>query len=173
MTDLQVRALMSQAYPASWHSLLRSERVLSSAIELNRLQTDPVVRSITQANCHFWRLWLGGWNDESAAIYRECGVTIEASADRCSVAWYRVVQALIWFMSSRYRASREQIVVLNWCWRIAAEWALAQLWIARPDLDRASHHANEMLALSAHRPEATWRALALETGHGLRLASVT
>ena len=312
MTDLQARALMGQAYPASWHSLSRSERVVSSAIDLNRHQTDPVVRSIIQANCHFWRLWLGGWNDESAAICRECGVTIEASADRRSVAWYRLEQALIWFMSSRYRASREQIereisvllkdsiespdlnlslgywgtyqltrpwsaiflgewttadrefeeeitllernralylantlrlyrawgqviahefelardtceiaapgldgdgnidedfptaflpaeerirlitlgaaeaglgqyepalahleaarqqmlenpVVLNWYWRIAAEWALAQLWIARADLDRASHHADEMLALSAHRPEATWRALALET----------
>ena len=95
MTDLQARALMGQAYPASWHSLSRSERIVSSAIDLNRHQTDPVVRSIIQANCHFWRLWLGGWNDESAAICRECGVTIEASADRRSVAWYRLEQALM------------------------------------------------------------------------------
>ena len=312
MTDLQARALMAQAYPASWHSLSRSERVILSAIELNRQQTDPVVRSIIQANCHFWQLWLGGWNEQSAAACCEAGLTIEASADRRSVAWYRVEQALIWFMSSRYRDSREQIdreiallfeqsiespdlnlglaswgthqltrpwnaiflgewttadrefeeeitrlernralylantlrlyrawghviahefelardaceiaapgldsdgnidasfpeaflaceerirlvtlgaaeaglgqheaalahleearqqmlenpVVLNWYWRIAVEWALAHLWIARADLDRASGHANEMLALTEHRPEATWRALALET----------
>lgn len=313
MTDLQARAVVGQAFPASWHSLSQSERILSSAIELNRHQPDPVVRSIVQANCHFWRLWLGGWNDESAAICRDCGVTIEASADRRSIAWYQLEQALIGFMCSHYRDSRTQIereisvllkqsiespdlnlglaywgayqltrpwsaiflgewttadrefeeeiallernralylantlrlyrtwgqvvtcefecardacevaapgrdsdgnidasfpaaflpaeerirlitlgvaltglgqygqavvhlekarqqmlenpVVLNWYWRIAAEWALAGVWIARADLGRASEHANEMLALTENRPEATWRALALETG---------
>jgi DNA-binding winged helix-turn-helix (wHTH) protein len=312
MTSLQARALMGQAYPASWLSLARSQLIISNAIELNRPQTDPIARSIVQANCHFWRLWLGGWSDESAAIRRECGLTIEASADRRSVAWYGIERALIGFMSSRYRDSREQIereisvlleesiespdlnlglgywgayqltrpwsaiflgewttadrefeeeitllernralylantlrlyrawghviahefelardaceiaapgldsdgnidasfpeaflaceerirlitlgaaeaglgqydralahlevarqqmlenpVVLNWYWRIAVEWALAHLWIARADLDRASGHANEMLALTAHQPEVTWRALALQT----------
>jgi DNA-binding winged helix-turn-helix (wHTH) protein len=319
MTDLQVRALVGQAFPTSWHSLSRSERVIARVIEMNQEQTDPVAQSIAQASSHFWRLWLGGWDEHSAAAFRECGVEIEASADRRSLAWYRLEQALIWFVSSRYRDSREQIereipvllkgsidspdlnlglaywgtyqlvrpwsaiflgewttadrefeeeitllernralylantlrlyrawgqviahefeaardaceiavpgldgdgnidasaptaflpaeerirlitlgaalvglgqygpalvhleaarqqmlenpVVLNWYWRIAAEWLLAQLWIARADLERASGHANEMLALTADLPEVTWRALALETGTRIAMA---
>ena len=52
---------------------------------------------------------------------------------------------------------------------------LARIWEARADLDRASYHAEEMLALTTGIPEATWRALALETGAriaALRGASV-
>jgi DNA-binding winged helix-turn-helix (wHTH) protein/tetratricopeptide (TPR) repeat protein len=109
MADVQVRALLGQAYPSSWTSLSRSECIIGRAIELNRPQSDPVVRSIAQASCHFWRLWLGGWNDESAAIFRECGTIIEASADRRSLAWYRLENTFVQFMSSRYRDSRRQV----------------------------------------------------------------
>jgi tetratricopeptide (TPR) repeat protein len=61
------------------------------------------------------------------------------------------------------RQMLESPVVLNWYWRIAAEWVLAQIWIAKGDSAHANHHVEELLALTANLPEATWRALALET----------
>jgi len=311
--DVQVRALLGQAFPSSWTSLSRSEYVICRAIELNQRQTDPVLRSIAQASCHFWRLWMVGWNDENAAAFREAGNVIEASADRRVLAWYRLENTCVEFMSSRYRESRRQVelgipvlfdgstevsdlslnlglaywgayqlvrpwsafflgewttaedefeeaisvlernralylantlrllrawgwvifheferardaceaitpgwdssgaidptfplafnpseerarlvtlgaaqaglgkydaalehleaarqqmlenpVIFHWYWRIAVEWALAQLWIARGDPARAGCHAKDLLALTARSAEATWRALALE-----------
>jgi hypothetical protein len=41
---------------------------------------------------------------------------------------------------------------------------LAQLWIARLDIERASYHDEWMLSLTHDLPERTWRALALQTG---------
>ncbi|TMH71171.1 MAG: hypothetical protein E6H52_20375 [Betaproteobacteria bacterium] len=87
----------------------RSEYVIRQAIELNQRQTDPVLRSIAQASCHFWRLWELGWNDESAAIFRESGSVIEVAADRRALAWYRLENTCIQFMSSHYRDSRRQV----------------------------------------------------------------
>ncbi len=311
--DVQVRALLGQAFPSSWTSLSRSEYVIRRAIELNQRQTDPVVRSIAQASCHFWHLWMVGWNDETAAAFREAGNVIEASADRRVLAWYRLENTCVQFMASRYRESRRQVelgipvlfdgstevsdlslnlglaywgayqlvrpwsafflgewttaedefeeaisvlernralylantlrllrawgwvifheferardacetiapgwdssgtidpafpptfnpseerarlvtlgaaqaglgkydaalepleaarqqmlenpVIFHWYWRIAVEWALAQLWISRGDSARAGRHAKDLLALTACSAEATWRALALE-----------
>ena len=107
--DIQQRALLGQVFPSSWTSLSRSEYLISRAIELNRQQSDPVVRSIAQASCHFWRLWRLGWNDESAAIFRESGIVIEASADWRALAWNRLENTCIQFMASRYRESRRQV----------------------------------------------------------------
>jgi DNA-binding winged helix-turn-helix (wHTH) protein/tetratricopeptide (TPR) repeat protein len=107
--DVQVRALLGQAFPNSWTSMSRSEYVLRRAIELNQRQTDPVLRSIAQASCHFWRLWIVGWNDESAATFREAGAAIEASANQRALAWHRLENTCIQFMSSRYRESRHQV----------------------------------------------------------------
>jgi ATP/maltotriose-dependent transcriptional regulator MalT len=56
----------------------------------------------------------------------------------------------------------ENPVIFHWYWRIAVEWALAQLWISRGDSARAGRHAKDLLALTACSAEATWRALALE-----------
>src|SRR5437879_11294420 len=107
--DVQQRALLGQVFPSSWTSLSRSEYLISRAIELNRQQSDPVVRSIAQASCHFWRLWRLGWNDESAAIFRESGIVIEASADRSAVAWYRLENTCMQFMSSQLRERLRQV----------------------------------------------------------------
>jgi DNA-binding winged helix-turn-helix (wHTH) protein/tetratricopeptide (TPR) repeat protein len=107
--EVQQRALLGQVFPSSWTNSSQSETVISRAIELSRQQTDPVVRSIAQASCHFWSLWRLGWSDESAAIFRESGIVIEASADRRALAWYRLENTCIQFMSSHYRESRRQV----------------------------------------------------------------
>jgi DNA-binding winged helix-turn-helix (wHTH) protein/tetratricopeptide (TPR) repeat protein len=107
--DVEQRALLGQVLPSSWTNLSRSEYLISRASELNRRQSDPVVRSIAQASSHFWRLWTLGWNDESAAIFGESGIVIEASADHRTLAWYRLENACVQFMASRYRESRRQV----------------------------------------------------------------
>jgi tetratricopeptide (TPR) repeat protein len=108
-SDVQVRALLGQLFPSSWTALSRCEGIIGRAIELNRQHSDPVRRSIAQASCHFWRLWMLGWSDESAAIFHESGSAIEASADWRAIAWYRLEDTAVQFMASRYRESRRQV----------------------------------------------------------------
>jgi DNA-binding winged helix-turn-helix (wHTH) protein/tetratricopeptide (TPR) repeat protein len=107
--EVQQRAVLGQVFPSSWTNSSQSETLISRAIELSRQLTDPVLRSIAQASCHFWSLWRLGWNDESAAIFRESGIVIEAAAERHALAWYRLENTCIQFMSSHYRESRRQV----------------------------------------------------------------
>ena len=107
--DVLVRALLDQAYPLSWTDITRCKEVLDRAIQLNQLQKDPLTRSKIEADCQFWRLWAVGWNDDSANIFREAGLEIERSADRSSLAWYRILQALLYHVGSQYEDCRSQI----------------------------------------------------------------
>ena len=107
--DVLVQALLDQAYPLSWTDITRCKEVLDRVIQLNQPQKDPLTRSKVEADCHFWRLWAVGWNEDSANIFREAGLEIERSADRGSLAWYRVLQALLYHTRSRYEDCHSQI----------------------------------------------------------------
>jgi DNA-binding winged helix-turn-helix (wHTH) protein len=109
MQDVLVQALLDQAYPLSWTDITRCKKVLDRAIQLNRLQKDPLTRSKVEADCHFWRLWAEGWNDDNANIFRDAGREIERSGDPFSLAWYRVQQALLYHACSQYERCRSQI----------------------------------------------------------------
>jgi DNA-binding winged helix-turn-helix (wHTH) protein len=64
-----------------------------------------------------------------------------------------------------------QMVLVDWYRRLMLQWALANLWLARGDLTRASAEGDRFLTESAATAERTWQALAWETNARIALAS--
>jgi len=60
-------------------------------------------------------------------------------------------------------AMDQQKVLKDWYWRMPLESSLAELWLAKRDIDQARFHAKRFLDSTLATAEHTWQALAWET----------
>jgi hypothetical protein len=63
-----------------------------------------------------------------------------------------------------------QPALLDWYWRLQQRWALAGLWLARGELERARQEGELMVAQAGATAERTWQALAWDLNARIALA---
>jgi DNA-binding winged helix-turn-helix (wHTH) protein len=108
--DVEVKALIDMVYPLSWTDAERSLHVIDRALRLGDQQSNPLQRARTRASCLVRRIWVGGWNPRDA---EDCGralAEIRRSGDRLMVASHLVEFNFIRWISSEYRAARQDAV---------------------------------------------------------------
>jgi tetratricopeptide (TPR) repeat protein len=67
-------------------------------------------------------------------------------------------------------AMDQQMVIIDWYWRMPLESALAELWLAKGDLARAKSHAEKFLNVTLATAERTWQARALQLSARVAMA---
>jgi DNA-binding winged helix-turn-helix (wHTH) protein len=100
--DVQVRALGDWLLPLSWTSTRRSMEAADRYLTLCERQSG-VVRAMARQNGHFFRIWLGEWNDADAAECLNALHEIRESGDRIAHCYFEAQYALLRWASSEYR----------------------------------------------------------------------
>ncbi len=108
--DVEVKALIDMVYPLSWTDAERSLHVVDRALRLSAQQSNPLQRARTRAGCLVRRIWVGGWNPRDAEDCRHALEEIRRSGDRLVVASHLIEFNFIRWISSEYRAAREDAV---------------------------------------------------------------
>ena len=100
--DVQVSALGDWLLPLSWVSTRRSMEAADRYLTLCESQSG-VVRAMARHNGHFFRIWLGEWNDSDAAECLNALHEIRESGDRTARYYFEAQYALLRWASSEYR----------------------------------------------------------------------
>ncbi len=101
--DVEVRALIEQAFPLSWASSQRSLDALERARRLGERHGDALMRARIRASCASGRIWAGGWDPRAAEESREALAEIRQTGNRAIIAQHQADCAVIQWASSRYR----------------------------------------------------------------------
>jgi DNA-binding winged helix-turn-helix (wHTH) protein len=101
--DVEVRALLEQAYPLSWVSSQRSLDTLERARRLGDRHPDPLMRARIRASCASGRIWAGGWDSRAADEALDALGEIRQTSDETIIAQHQGDLAVIPWVSSRYR----------------------------------------------------------------------
>jgi DNA-binding winged helix-turn-helix (wHTH) protein/tetratricopeptide (TPR) repeat protein len=110
LTDVEVRALIGMAYPVSWGSTRKCLEVVDEALRMSSAQLDPLTRARTRASCLVRRVWAGGWNEKEAEACLQALEEIRRNGDRSVVALHTMECNFLYWVSSRYRAARQDAV---------------------------------------------------------------
>jgi DNA-binding winged helix-turn-helix (wHTH) protein len=110
LADVEVRALIGMAYPVSWGSTRKCLEVVDEALRMSSAQPDPLTRARTRASCLVRRVWASGWNENEAEACLEALEEIRRHGDRSVVALHTMECNFLYWVSSRYRAARQDAV---------------------------------------------------------------
>jgi DNA-binding winged helix-turn-helix (wHTH) protein len=110
LIDVEVKALIDMVYPLSWTDAERALQLIDRALRLSAQQSDPLQRARTRASCLVRRIWAGGWNPQDAEDCRQALEEIRRSGDRLMVASHLIEFNFIRWVSSEYRAARQDAV---------------------------------------------------------------
>jgi len=98
-------ALLNLATCVSWDD---SERCLKIAARVSQIAStldDPLVRKKLEMDCHFWRVWAGGWDAQEAQRVRELFQQLRHQRARAELAQESVVYGVIQWASAEYSES--------------------------------------------------------------------
>ena len=110
LIDVEVRALIGMAYPVSWGSTEKCLEVVDEALRISSAQPDALTRARTRASCLVRRVWASGWNEKDAEACFQALEEIRRSGDRSVVALHTMECNFLHWVSSRYRAARQDAV---------------------------------------------------------------
>jgi tetratricopeptide (TPR) repeat protein len=110
LIDVEVRALIGMAYPVSWGSTQTCLEVVDEALRMSSAQPDPLTRARTRASCLVRRVWASGWNEKDAEACLQALDEIRRDGDRSVVALHTMECNFLQWVSSRYRAARQDAV---------------------------------------------------------------
>jgi len=100
--DVEVRALVEQAWPMSWTNSQPALDALERALRLGDRQTERM-RTRTRASCACWRVWTGGWDPSAAEEARRAIAEIRRTESRAVLGQHLADFGMIELASSRYR----------------------------------------------------------------------
>ncbi len=100
--DVQARALGDWLLPLSWVSSSRAMEAVSQALVLSE-SLPGLARAMSRQNCHFFRIWLGEWNDADEAACVDALGEIRDSGDLVARCYFEAQYALLRWVSSEYR----------------------------------------------------------------------
>jgi tetratricopeptide (TPR) repeat protein len=142
--DVEVRALIEQAFPLSWVSSQRSLDALERALRLGDRHPDPFMRARIRASCASGRIWAAGWDTRTAEEARDALAEIRQTGNPAVVAQHQGAFSVVQWASSRYReallSAAESLPILAEKWaedpyltsayiksQFVAAWSLIQL----------------------------------------------
>ena len=100
--DVQARVLSDWLLPLSWVSTSRALEAAAQALVVCESQSG-ISRAMSRQNCHFYRIWLGEWNDADEAACSEALQEIRESGDLITRSYFEAQYALLLWVSSEYR----------------------------------------------------------------------
>src|SRR5262249_3383250 len=86
LIDVELRALIDQAFPLSWVSSQRCLDALERARRLGEGHPDPLMRTRIRASCACWRIWANGLDPRAAEEARDALEKIRQTGDRAVIA---------------------------------------------------------------------------------------
>jgi DNA-binding winged helix-turn-helix (wHTH) protein len=104
--DVEVRALIEQAWPMSWINSQPALDALERALRLGDRQTERM-RTRTRASCACWRVWTGGWDPSAAEEARRAIPEIRRTESRAVLGQHLADFGMIELASSRYREAHQ------------------------------------------------------------------
>jgi tetratricopeptide (TPR) repeat protein len=104
--DVEVRALVEQAWPMSWMNSQAALDSLERARGLSDRQTERM-RTRTRASCACWRVWTGGWDPSAAEEARRAIAEIRRTESRAVLGQHLADFGMIELASSRYRDAHQ------------------------------------------------------------------
>ncbi|MGL4961032.1 MAG: ATP-binding protein [Inquilinus sp.] len=107
--DAQCRALLGQAYSASWYDLVTNLQLLDEVLALCEQQTDPIRRDVIRMAAHTRRLWTSGWNKAEARECEEALARLKISADTVTIARAEINFSMLCLVSARYREVKDLV----------------------------------------------------------------
>src|SRR5262249_38215641 len=103
LIDVELRALIDQAFPLSWVSSQRCLDALERARRLGEGHPDPLMRTRIRASCACWRIWANGLDPRAAEEARDALEKIRQTGDRAVIAPHLSDFGMIPQASARYR----------------------------------------------------------------------
>jgi DNA-binding winged helix-turn-helix (wHTH) protein/tetratricopeptide (TPR) repeat protein len=111
--DVQSRALVDWLLPLSWVSTSRAVKAAGQALIVCEGQSG-LARAMSRQSCHFFRIWLGEWNDTDQAACLEALHEIRESGDLITRSYFEAQYALIRWVSSEYREADRILTQSVW-----------------------------------------------------------
>jgi len=116
LLDVEVRALIRQAWLLSWVGSKRSLEVIDTALQLSKRQ-EPLMRAKTTLSCFVLRVGAGArWNPQDAAECSKALAEISESGDRLALAPHLIEYSFMhWYLSEyreAHRTALEGIAIL-------------------------------------------------------------
>jgi tetratricopeptide (TPR) repeat protein len=109
LIDVEVRALINMAWPASFTSSERSLEALERALQLSARQEDPNLRARTRARCFAQRL-SRRWNSQDVVEFHKEFAEVLKTDNRRILVPYLVEWGYISWISSKYREARRSLI---------------------------------------------------------------
>jgi tetratricopeptide (TPR) repeat protein len=103
LIDVEVRALIEQAFPLSWVSSQRCLDALERARRLGAQHPDALMRTRTRASLACWRIWAYGWDPRAAEEAREALAEIRRTGNRTVLAQHLSDFGMVDQASAQYR----------------------------------------------------------------------
>jgi predicted ATPase len=100
--DVQARTLVDWMLPLSWVSTSRAMEAANQGLIVCEGQSG-VARAMSRQSFHFYRIWLGEWNDADEAACAEALQEIRKSGDLITRSYFEAQYALLRWVSSEYR----------------------------------------------------------------------
>jgi DNA-binding winged helix-turn-helix (wHTH) protein len=100
--DVQARALTDWLLPLSWVSTSRAVQAAGQALVVCEGQSG-LARAMSRQNGHFFRVWVGEWNDADESACRAALEEILESGDLITRSYFEAQYALLLWVSSEYR----------------------------------------------------------------------
>ena len=100
--DVQSRALTDWLLPLSWVSTSRALEASEQALVVCESQSG-LSRAMSRKNSHFFRIWVGEWNDADEAACRDALREIRDLGDIVTRSYFEAQYALLLWVSSEYR----------------------------------------------------------------------
>jgi DNA-binding winged helix-turn-helix (wHTH) protein/tetratricopeptide (TPR) repeat protein len=100
--DVQARAVSDSLLPLSWVSSSRAMEAADQLLDLCERQSG-LARAMSRQNGHFYRIWLGQWNDGDEATCLDALREIRQSGDLITRSYFEAEYALLRWVSSDYR----------------------------------------------------------------------
>ena len=107
--DVQIRALLEMALPATLTNTRLYRETLDRALELSTRQEDSLARAKTRARGFAWRSAAGRWSASDAENCRQAMAELEQSADPRTLAEHRVWYAYVQSLSSQYGEAQRSL----------------------------------------------------------------
>ncbi len=111
---------------------------------------------------------LGSGADSSCALPEEARISLiikgsaELALGNCDLALEHLLTAR--------SAMDQQMVIIDWYWRMQLQSSLTELWLAKGDLNQARTEAERFLEVTLATAERTWQALAREANTRVAMA---
>jgi DNA-binding winged helix-turn-helix (wHTH) protein len=99
--DAQARALIDWMLPLSWVSTRRAVEAADQGLLVCEAQSG-LAQAMSRQSCHFYRIWLGEWNDADEAACAEALREIRESGDLITRSYFEAQYALLRWVSSEY-----------------------------------------------------------------------